>query len=85
VFVANLTPVPRHDYRMGLPVPGRWRELLNTDAEMYGGSGQGNMGGVDTEDVSWMGQYHSAHITIPPLAALLFVPEDEPKKETKKA
>jgi 1,4-alpha-glucan branching enzyme len=87
VFIANLTPVPRHDYRMGLPVPGRWRELVNTDADMYGGSGQGNMGGVDTEDVSWMGQYHSAKITIPPLAALLFVPEEEQEqeKETKKA
>jgi 1,4-alpha-glucan branching enzyme len=85
VFVANLTPVPRHGYRMGLPVPGRWRELINTDAEGYGGSGEGNLGGVDAEDVSWMGQYHSAEITIPPLAALLFVPEDERKAETKKA
>jgi 1,4-alpha-glucan branching enzyme len=75
VFVANLTPVPRQDYRLGLPVPGHWIELVNTDSGHYGGSDQGNYGGVDTEDIAWMNQYHSAELTLPPLSALLLVPE----------
>jgi 1,4-alpha-glucan branching enzyme len=75
VFVANLTPVPRSGYRLGLPVPGRWRELLNTDSSFYGGSDQGNLGGVATEDIAWMDQYHSAELTLPPLAALWLVPD----------
>jgi 1,4-alpha-glucan branching enzyme len=76
VFVANLTPVVRHDYRLGLPVPGRWRELLNTDSAFYGGSDQGNFGGVKAEDVPWMDQYHSAKLTLPPLGAIWLVPDD---------
>ncbi len=48
--VANLTPVARHGYRVGLPAPGRWRELLNTDALEWGGSGVGNYGAVEAED-----------------------------------
>ena len=75
VFIANLTPIPREGYRVGLPVPGRWRELINTDAGSYGGSGLGNLGGVDTEDVPWMSQYHSAVLTLPPLAAIWLTPE----------
>ena len=77
VFVANLTPIPREGYRVGLPVPGRWRELINTDAGSYGGSGLGNLGGVDTEDIAWMDQYHSAVLTLPPLAAVWLTPEDD--------
>ena len=76
VFVANLTPVPRTGYRLGLPVPGRWRELVNTDSAYYGGSDQGNFGGVEAEDVPWMNQYHSAELTLPPLGAIWLVPED---------
>jgi 1,4-alpha-glucan branching enzyme len=76
VFVANLTPVPRTGYRLGLPVPGRWRELLNTDSSHYGGSDTGNLGGVKAEDVPWMEQYHSAELTLPPLGAIWLVPED---------
>jgi 1,4-alpha-glucan branching enzyme len=76
VFVANLSPVPRHGYRLGLPVPGRWTELVNTDSSFYGGSDVGNLGGVETEDVPWMNQYHSAEISIPPLAAIWLVLED---------
>src|SRR5918995_1255425 len=75
VFVANLTPVPRTGYRLGLPVPGRWTELVNTDSSYYGGSDQGNLGGVEAEDVPWMNQYHSAELTLPPLAAIWLVPE----------
>ena len=75
VFAANLTPVPRHGYRIGLPVPGRWRELVNTDSSHYGGSDQGNYGGVEAEDVAWMNQYHSAELTLPPLGAVWLTPE----------
>jgi 1,4-alpha-glucan branching enzyme len=76
VFVANLTPGPRHGYRLGLPVPGRWTELVNTDSLLYGGSDIGNLGGVESEDVPWMNQYHSAEFSLPPLAVLWLVPED---------
>jgi len=75
VFVANLTPVPRTGYRLGLPVPGRWVELVNTDSAHYGGSDQGNLGGVEATDEAWMGQYHSAELTLPPLGAIWLVPE----------
>jgi 1,4-alpha-glucan branching enzyme len=70
VLVAvNLTPVPRHAYRIGVPGPGRWVEILNTDAEIYGGSGQGNLGGVDTGPlaVPHHGRPHSVDLTVPPL------------------
>ena len=48
----NLTPIPREGYRVGLPTGGRWREVINTDAEQYGGSGMGNFGGVEAEDAA---------------------------------
>jgi 1,4-alpha-glucan branching enzyme len=71
--VANLTPVPRHGYRIGVPVPGRWVEILNTDATSYGGSGQGNFGGVDTGPlaVPHHGRPHSIDLTLPPLAVVV--------------
>ena len=75
MFVANLTPVPRTGYRLGLPVPGRWRELINTDSSHYGGSDTGNYGGVEAEDVPWMNQYHSAELSLPPLGAIWLTPE----------
>jgi 1,4-alpha-glucan branching enzyme len=76
VCVMNLTPVPREGYRVGLPRGGRWREVLNSDAEQYGGSGVGNMGGVHAEDLPWHHQPHSAAMTLPPLGVLWFAPED---------
>ena len=75
LVVSNLTPVPRPDYRIGLPVPGRWREALNTDGELYGGSGMGNLGGVEATPEPWHGQPCSATVTLPPLATLFFVGE----------
>jgi 1,4-alpha-glucan branching enzyme len=75
VCAANLSPVPRHGYRMGLPRSGRWREAINTDAEAYGGSGVGNLGGVDAEPVPWHGQAFSAELTLPPLGVVWLVPE----------
>jgi 1,4-alpha-glucan branching enzyme len=74
--VANLTPVPHHGYRIGLPVGGHWRELLNTDAGTYGGSGLGNAGEVWAEDEPWHGLAHSAQVTLPPLAVIWLAPAD---------
>jgi 1,4-alpha-glucan branching enzyme len=74
VCVLNLTPVPRHGYRLGLPQGGTWRELLNTDSGHYGGSDVGNHGGVEAEDMPWMGQSHSAVLSLPPLGALWLAP-----------
>ena len=72
VVVMNLTPVERNDYRIGLPAAGVWREALNSDAESYGGGGRGNAGGITAEARPWMGQDHSAAITIPPLSTVIF-------------
>jgi len=75
VVILNLTPVPRHRYRVGLPRRGRWREVLNSDAEIYGGSNTGNLGGVQTEDIEWQHQPCSAEFTLPPMSAIVFKPE----------
>jgi 1,4-alpha-glucan branching enzyme len=75
VCVLNLSPVPRYDYRVGMPASGRWRELVNTDSAYYGGSGVGNLGGVDAEAMPWHDQPFSALLTLPPLGAVWFVPE----------
>jgi 1,4-alpha-glucan branching enzyme len=72
--VANLTPMPRHGYRVGLPVPGRWQELVNTDATEWGGSGMGNSGAADAVDIAWHGQRWSAALTLPPLSVLWLRP-----------
>jgi 1,4-alpha-glucan branching enzyme len=77
VFVANLSPVPRGPYRLGLPRAGRWRELVNTDSGFYGGTDTGNLGGVEAEPIPWHGQPYSAEFTLPPLAALWLVPDDD--------
>jgi 1,4-alpha-glucan branching enzyme len=74
LFVLNLTPVPRERYRVGAPVPGYYRELLNTDAGLYGGSNLGNGGGVTAEGLAWQGQPHCLVLTLPPLAAVVFKP-----------
>jgi 1,4-alpha-glucan branching enzyme len=75
VCVLNLSPVPRYDYRVGMPVCCRWTELLNTDSSYYGGSGVGNLGGVEAEAVPWHDQQFSALLTLPPLGAVWLVPE----------
>jgi len=66
----NFTPTPRTGYRIGVPGPGFYREILNTDAEGYAGSNLGNAGGVPSEPVPWHGQAHSVRLTLPPLAAV---------------
>ncbi|WP_104982688.1 1,4-alpha-glucan branching protein GlgB [Sorangium cellulosum] len=75
VFVGNFTPVPRHQYRIGIPRGGVYLEELNTDAAEYGGSGVGNMGRVQVEDVPCHGFPQSVVLTLPPLAVLWLVPE----------
>lgn len=72
LVISNFTPVPREGYRLGLPFGGQWREVLNTDAAAYGGSGMGNLGAVLAEQVSSHGQPHSARFTLPPLSTLYF-------------
>jgi 1,4-alpha-glucan branching enzyme len=76
LVVCNFTPVVRHNYRVGVPRGGSWRELLNSDAPTYGGSGQGNLGGVEAAPVATQGHYHSLVLTLPPLAVLFFRPAD---------
>ncbi|HEX7310955.1 MAG TPA: 1,4-alpha-glucan branching protein GlgB [Gaiellaceae bacterium] len=75
VCVCNLSPVPRYGYRVGVPVSGRWREALNTDSTFYGGSGEGNLGEVNTEALPWHDQPFSAELTLPPLSVVWLVPE----------
>ena len=70
--VCNFTPVPRFKYRLGVPQPGYWQELLNSDAKEYGGSGQGNLGGVEAAPIPLHGRPYSLTITLPPLATVFF-------------
>jgi 1,4-alpha-glucan branching enzyme len=74
VCACNLSPVPRHGYRVGLPSGGRWRELLNTDDERYGGGGIANAEPIVAEAGPWHDQPYSATLTLPPLAVLWLVP-----------
>ena len=64
--------MPRHNYRVGVPRAGHWREILNSDAPLYGGSGQGNLGGVRSAPVARHGRPQSIVITLPPLAVVVF-------------
>ncbi len=75
VFVANLSPVPRPSYRLGLPRSCRWKEAINTDSTFYGGSDVGNLGGVEPQPIPWNGQPVSAEVTLPPLAAIWLIPD----------
>ena len=72
LVVCNFTPVERRDRRIGVPEPGRWVERLNTDAEVYGGGGRGNLGGVDSDVIAASGCEHSLCLTLPPLSTLIF-------------
>ena len=72
--VANLAPVPREGYRVGLPKGGKWTELVNTDSTYYGGSGLGNMGEVEATTRGWHDQPFSAEVTLPPLSVVWFAP-----------
>jgi len=77
VVVLNFTPLPRHNYQVGVPRGGRWTEVLNSDATLYGGSGQGNMGGLDAAPLPLHGRRWSVNLTLPPLGAVFLLSEDE--------
>lgn len=72
LVVCNLTPVLRQSYRVGVPRGGFWAEALNSDSRIYGGSGQGNLGGAEAASVAAQGRHHSLALTLPPLGALFF-------------
>ena len=72
IVVANFTPVPRYGYRVGVPSPGFYREILNTDAREYGGSGHGNLGGRKADPLPMHGRPYSLELTLPPLGVLYF-------------
>ena len=72
VAACNFTPVPRHGYRLGVPLGGRYREIVNTDAKWYGGSDVGNVGGVDATEAPWHNRPFSIEATLPPLGCVIF-------------
>jgi 1,4-alpha-glucan branching enzyme len=71
----NLTPIIRRNYRIGVPETGKWSELLNSDALIYGGSNVGNLGSLSTDAVPGHGFAQSLTLTLPPLAAIVLKPE----------
>jgi len=75
LFVCNFTPVVRQNYRVGVPLEGHWKEILNSDAPLYGGSGQGNFGGLSTVPLPIHGRPFSLNMTLPPLGIVIFRPE----------
>jgi len=75
VVVCNFTPVSRRNYRVGVPRGGYWKEILNSDALEYGGSGQGNLGGVTADAHRYHGRDHSISMTLPPFSSLFLKSE----------
>lgn len=75
LIVCNFTPVPRNNYRIGVPRGGFWREVLNSDAKIYGGSGYGNLGGVEAFPIPMHGRDHSLSLSLPPLGIVFFTSE----------
>jgi 1,4-alpha-glucan branching enzyme len=71
LIILNMTPVPRHGHRVGAVRAGRWREVLNSDAALYGGGNLGNAGAVQTQEIPAHGREHSLELILPPLAALI--------------
>jgi 1,4-alpha-glucan branching enzyme len=74
LVVCNFTPVPRHNYRVGVPRGGFWQELLCSDAELYGGAGFGNLGGTEAMPIPAQGRFHSLSLTLPPLGVVFLKP-----------
>lgn len=74
LIAANMTPIPREHYRLGVPRPGGWKEIFNSDAECYGGSNLGNLGRLTADDSPLHGQTASLAMTLPPLAVVIFQP-----------
>jgi len=72
LVACNFTPIPRYNYRIGVPSGGFWKEILNSDAKEYGGSGHGNFGGLEATPVPIHGRFHSLVMTLPPLSVMVF-------------
>jgi 1,4-alpha-glucan branching enzyme len=72
VVALNFTPIPRRGYRVGVPFAGHWREVLNSNAAIYGGTDEGNFGGVNTDDIECHGQLQSVLLNLPPLGMVVF-------------
>lgn len=72
LVVCNFTPIPHYNYRIGVPSGGFWKEILNSDAKEYGGSGHGNFGGLEATPVPIHGRFHSLVMTLPPLSVIVF-------------
>ena len=85
VCVVNFSGEPHYDYRVGMPKTGLWREVLNTDAVEYGGSGVGNLGSVRTQAQPWHGRPASAVLTVPPLATVWLVHDESGNQSPPKA
>ena len=77
LVVFNFTPTPRYNYQVGAPIGGLWQEILNSDAEEYGGSGHGNFGGIEAVPIEIHGRPYSLKLTLPPLGAVFFKSEGE--------
>jgi 1,4-alpha-glucan branching enzyme len=75
VIALNFTPIPRYNYRLGVPNPGLYEEALNSDSGYYNGSNLGNAGAVEAEATPWMGRPYSISITLPPMAGVVFLPK----------
>ena len=75
--VFNLTPMPRHNYRVGVPRRGYWREIFNSDSQQYGGADFGNLGGNDAQNIAWHGKQYSLNLIVPPLGAVFFKSSNE--------
>ncbi|MBR0654631.1 1,4-alpha-glucan branching protein GlgB [Plastoroseomonas arctica] len=78
LVVSNFTPLPREGWRIGVPVAGQWREVINTDAAAYGGGNLGNTGSVRTDAIASHGEAQSLSLLLPPLATLILLPEPSP-------
>ena len=77
VIALNFTPIPRYNYRLGVPGPGLYGEALNSDSGYYNGSNLGNAGAVQAEEIPWMGRPYSISITLPPMAGVVFLPKSD--------
>ena len=71
IIILNLTPIPRPDYRIGVPMQGIWQEILNTDDTEFWGSGRVNKSALMADEISWQGKAYSIALTIPPLGAVV--------------
>jgi 1,4-alpha-glucan branching enzyme len=76
VVALNFTPIPRNNYRLGVPQPGEYQEIFNSDSTFYGGSNIGNEGLIVADNLPWMNQPYSINITLPPLAGIIFKPKN---------